>query len=87
MKYTTREELLKLTSKEALQKLRVAIYRPTEDTAVINTENVLLDIIAKDLEMVDILKKVFGYCVIIPRQLEISNDEIRKIKEWLENDG
>ena len=97
MKYTTESELRKLTSKEALAKLRLAIYRPTEATAVINTENVLLDVIEKDLEVLEILKrivKIVDYSkypitsldnqLVILSGGEIKNvEDYNKIKEWL----
>lgn len=93
MKYTTEEELLKLTSKEALAKMRVAIYRPTEETAVINTENVLLDIISKDLEALEILSKYVSFklyeqdsCYFIQVGNEplksITKEEYEILKRW-----
>ena len=89
MKYTTEAELLKLTSKEALAKMRVAIYRPTEETAVINTENVLLDIIEKDLEVLKALKRNVGIRIAIQewanKESKIFPNDRKIVKEWLEN--
>ena len=97
MKYTTRDELIKLTSTQALGKLRVAVFRPTEAIAVINTENVLLDIIANDLEVLEILKKYINKgelghpsgvrCGIIATGMELNEidnkEDYEKVKEWL----
>lgn len=89
MKYTTEAELLKLTSKEALAKLRLAIYRPTEETAVINTENVLLDVIEKDLEVLKALKRNVGIRIAIQewanKESKIFPNDRKIVKEWLEN--
>lgn len=54
-----RQELDKLTTKEVIQKLKLWLNRPTEDIGIINTEQLMLERIEKELEVLGTLKKLF----------------------------
>ena len=72
-----RKELDKLTTKEVIQKLKSWLYRPTEDIGIINTEQLMLERLEKDLVMLDTLKKGLLF------NITLTQEEHEKIKEWL----
>lgn len=73
-----RQELDKLTTKEVIQKLKLWLNRPTEDIGIINTEQLMLERLEKDLVMLDTLKKGLLF------NITLTQEEHKKIKEWLE---
>lgn len=85
MKYTTEAELFKLTSKEALEMLRTTYNLPADIKANYG------EIIEKDLEILEILKRHFYEEYQIPTGQHSllfrlnGTPEYIKIKEWLEN--
>ena len=91
-----RQELDKLTTKEVIQKLKLWLNRPTEDIGIINTEQLMLERLEKDLKILDILKSKFSkteYGNYLIDEIfwkenypgyEKHNEEFELIKEWLE---
>lgn len=75
-----RQELEKLTTKEVIQKLKLWLNRPTEDIGIINTEQLMLERLEKDLVILDTLKKGLLF------NITLTQEEHEKIKEWLKND-
>ena len=52
-----RAEIDKLTTREVIQRLRCGLFNPNVDVRVINTEQLLVDRLEKDLELLEINKK------------------------------
>lgn len=52
-----RAEIDKLTTKEVIQRLRCGLFNPNVDVRVINTEQLLVDRLEKDLELLETNKK------------------------------
>ena len=94
--FEIRQELEKLTTKEVIEKLKLWLYRPTEDIGIINTEQIMLERIEKDLEVLEMLRGIIQvYCVkrkrnnlyiLASKNLSLTEEEYKKIKEWIDND-
>ena len=52
-----RAEIDKLTTREVIQRLRCGLFNPNVDVRVINTEQLLVDRLEKDLELLETNKK------------------------------
>lgn len=80
-----------MTSKEALNYLLVnseELYSQYEEDEKFYLDAVeLYNIVLKDLEILDILKKVFNYKSVQKFVENMTKDEFFKVKEWLENDS
>lgn len=80
-----------MTSKEALKYLLVnseELYSQYEEDEKFYLDAVeLYNIVLKDLEILDILKKVFNYKSVQKFVENMTKDEFFKVKEWLENDS
>lgn len=88
-----------MTSKEALEKLSyIPIYKEDEHNVITDIDSCCIykgdlcevygsevDTIEKDLEVLDIFKRVFNYKSIQKFIEDMSKEEWFKIKEWLEN--
>lgn len=83
-----------MTSKEALQKLKLLMFERDEDVRDINKNLVLLDVIEKDLEVLELLKQLLKSANILKKnEIDISkyavilSDSTSEIlKEWLRNE-
>ena len=89
-----------MTSKEALEKLSyIPIYEEDDHNVITDIDSCCIykgdlcevygsevDAIEKDLEVLDIFKRVFNYKSIQKFIEDMSKEEWIKIKEWLEND-
>ena len=89
-----------MTSKEALEKLSyIPIYKEDEHNVITDIDSCCIykgdlcevygsevDTIEKDLEVLDIFKRVFNYKSIQKFIEDMSKEEWIKIKEWLENE-
>lgn len=79
-----------MTSKEALKYLLVnseELYSQYEEDEKFYLDAVeLYNIVLKDLEILDILKKVFNYKSVQKFVENMTKDEFFKVKEWLENE-
>ena len=79
-----------MTSKEALKYLLAdseELYTQYEEDEKFYLNAVeLYNIVLKDLEVLEILKKVFNYKSVQKFVEDTSADEFFKVKEWLEND-
>ena len=79
-----------MTSKEALNYLLInseELYTQYEEDEKFYLDAVeLYNIVLKDLEVLEILKKVFNYKSVQKFVEDTSADEFFKVKEWLEND-
>ena len=78
-----------MTSKEALNYLLInseELYTQYEEDEKFYLDAVeLYNIVLKDLEVLEILKKVFNYKSVQKFVEDTSADEFFKVKEWLEN--
>ena len=89
-----------MTSKEALEKLSyIPIYEEDKHNVITDIDSCCVykgdlcevygsevDTIEKDLEVLDIFKRVFNYKSIQKFIEDMSKEEWIKIKEWLGND-
>ena len=78
-----------MTSKEALNYLLVnseELYNQYEEDEKFYLDAVeLYNIVLKDLEKLEILKRVFNYKTTQKFVEDMTKDEFFKVKEWLEN--
>ena len=58
-----RQELEKLTTKEVIQKLKLWLYRPTEDIGIINTEQLMLERIEQELGRISTANRTTQFVV------------------------
>ena len=80
-----------MTSQEALKYLLVnseELYSQYEEDEKFYLDAVeLYNIVLKDLEVLEILKRVFNYKITQKFVEDMTKDEFFKVKEWLENDS
>ena len=76
-----------MTSKEAIQELRVSLFNRYTDVRIIEAQCNILDKIEKDLEVLELILK--NRSIIFakrPNYDNMSEDDFLKLSEWLENE-
>ena len=80
-----------MTSKEYLQQIATTevidcTYNDNSKKRIADIFPVGIEVIEKDLEVLEILKKVFNYKSVQKFVENMTKDEFFIVKEWLEND-
>lgn len=81
-----------MTSKEYLQQIATTevidcTYNDNSKKRIADIFSVGIEVIEKDLEVLEILKKVFNYKSVQKFVEDTSADEFFIVKEWLNNDN